>query len=85
MNNQGTIKRSSNGAAAVTVFNGTVYNRSAGKIEAGIYGIYNETVENNGTIIGGTFYGAVTIQKGILGLGEDWKHQRRHILRSNRK
>ena len=56
VNNQGTIKRSE-GAAAVTVFNGTVYNRSAGKIEAGIYGIYNGTVENNGTITGGTFAG----------------------------
>ena len=63
VNNQGTIKRSE-GAAAVTVFNGTVYNRSAGKIEAGIYGIYNGTVENNGTITGGTFYGAVMIRKG---------------------
>ena len=65
VNNQGTIKRSE-GAAAVTVFNGTVYNRSAGKIEAGIYGIYNGTVENNGTITGGTFYGAVMIRKGSL-------------------
>ena len=66
VNNQGTIKRSE-GAAAVTVFNGTVYNRSAGKIEAGIYGIYNGTVENNGTITGGTFYGAVMIRKGSWG------------------
>ena len=65
VNNQGTIKRS-DGAAAVTVFNGTVYKRSAGKIEAGIYGIYNGTVENNGTITGGTFYGAVMIRKGSL-------------------
>ena len=65
VNNQGTIKRSE-GAAAVTVFNGTVYNRSAGKIEAGIYGIYNGTVENNGTITGDTFYGAVMIRKGSL-------------------
>ena len=65
VNNQGTIKRSE-GAAAVTVFNGTVYNRSAGKIEAGLYGIYNGTVENNGTITGGTFYGAVMIRKGSL-------------------
>ena len=65
VNNQGTIRRSE-GAAAVTVFNGTVYNRSAGKIEAGIYGIYNGTVENNGTITGGTFYGAVMIRKGSL-------------------
>ena len=66
VNNQGTIKRSE-GAAAVTVFNGTVYNRSAGKIEAGIYGIYNGTVENNGSIIGGTFFGGVTIRKGSWG------------------
>ena len=63
VNNQGTIKRSE-GAAAVTVFNGAVYNQQAGTIEAGMY---NETVENNGTIIGGTFYGAVTIQKGYWG------------------
>ena len=35
VNNQGTIKRSE-GAAAVTVFNGTVYNRSAGTIIAGM-------------------------------------------------
>ena len=60
VNNQGTIKRSE-GAAAVTVFNGTVYNRSAGTI---IAGIYNGTVENNGTISGGTFCGGVTIRKG---------------------
>ena len=66
VNNQGTIKRSE-GAAAVTVFNGTVYNRSAGKIKAGIYGIYNGTVENNGSISGGTFYGGVTIRKGYWG------------------
>ena len=63
VNNQGTIKHS-NGVTAVTVFNGTVYNRSGHSIEAGIY---NGTVENNGTIIGGTFYGAVTIQKGYWG------------------
>ena len=62
VNNQGTI-RLSEGAAAETVFNGTVYNRSAGTIEAGIY---NGTVENNGTITGGTFYGAVMIRKGSL-------------------
>ena len=66
VNNQGTIRRSE-GAAAVTVFNGTVYNRSAGKIKAGIYGIYNGTVENNGSISGGTFYGGVTIRKGYWG------------------
>ena len=63
VNNQGTIKRSE-GAAAVTVFNGTVYNRSAGTI---IAGIYNGTVENNGTISGGTFCGGVTIRKGYWG------------------
>ena len=60
VNNQGTIKRSE-GAAAVTVFNGAVYNQQAGTIEAGMY---NETVENNGTISGGTFCGGVTIRKG---------------------
>ena len=60
VNNQGTIKHS-NGVTAVTVFKKAVYNQQAGTIEAGMY---NETVENNGTIIGGTFYGAVTIRKG---------------------
>ena len=60
VNNQGTI-RLSEGAAAETVFNGTVYNRPAGTIKAGRY---NETVENNGTISGGTFCGGVTIRKG---------------------
>ena len=60
VNNQGTIKRSE-GVTAVTVFKKAVYNQQAGTIEAGMY---NETVENNGTIIGGTFYGAVTIRKG---------------------
>ena len=63
VNNQGTIKHS-NGVTAVTVFKKTVYNQQAGTIEAGMY---NETVENNGMIIGGTFYGAVTIQKGYWG------------------
>ena len=63
VNNQGTIKHS-NGVTAVTVFKKAVYNQQAGTIEAGMY---NETVENNGTIIGGTFYGAVTIQKGYWG------------------
>ena len=62
VNNQGTIRRSE-GAAAETVFNGTVYNRSAGKIEAGIY---KGTVENTGTITGGTFYDAVTNRKASL-------------------
>ena len=63
VNNQGTIRRSE-GAAAETVFNGAVYNQQAGTIEAGMY---NETVENNGTIIGGTFCGGVTIRKGYWG------------------
>ena len=62
VNNQGTIKHS-NGVTAVTVFKKAVYNQQAGTIEAGMY---NETVENNGTIIGGTFYGAVMIRKGSL-------------------
>ena len=63
VNNQGTIKHS-NGVTAVTVFKKAVYNQQAGTIEAGMY---NETVENNGTITGGTFYGAVTIRKGYWG------------------
>ena len=63
VNNQGTIRRSE-GAAAETVFNGTVYNRSAGTIKAGRY---NETVENNGTITGGTFWGTVTNKKSAWG------------------
>ena len=63
VNNQSAIKHS-NGVTAVTVFNGTVYNRSGHSIEAGIY---NGTVENNGSISGGTFYGAVTIRKGSWG------------------
>ena len=62
VNNQGTI-RLSEGAAAETVFNGTVYNRSAGTI---IAGRYNETVENNGTITGGIFYGGVTNDGGTI-------------------
>ena len=63
VNNQGAIKHS-NGVTAVTVFNGTVYNRAGKSIEAGIY---NGTVENNGTITGGTFCGGVTIRKGYWG------------------
>ena len=63
VNNQGAIKHS-NGVTAVTVFNGTVYNRAGKSIEAGIY---NGTVENNGSIIGGTFCGGVTIRKGSWG------------------
>lgn len=62
VNNQGTI-RLSEGAAAETVFNGTVYNRSAGTIKAGRY---NETVENRGTITGGTFCGGVTDDGGTI-------------------
>ena len=62
VNNQGTI-RLSEGAAAETVFNGTVYNRPAGTIKAGRY---NETVENNGTITGGTFCGGVTDDGGTI-------------------
>ena len=63
VNNQGTIKHS-NGVTAVTVFKKAVYNQQAGTIEAGMY---NETVENNGTISGGTFCGGVTIRKGYWG------------------
>ena len=62
VNNQGTIRRSE-GAADVTVFNGTVYNRAGKSIEAGIY---NGAVENKGSISGGTFYGTVTNQKDSL-------------------
>ena len=62
VSNLGTIMHSE-GAAAETVFNGAVYNQQAGTIEAGMY---NETVENNGTIIGGTFYDAVTNRKASL-------------------
>ena len=62
VNNQGTIKRSEGTADMdMTVFNKAVYNQQAGTIEAGMY---NETVENNGTISGGTFCGGVTIRKG---------------------
>ena len=64
VNNQGTIRRSE-GAADVTVFNGTVYNRAGKSIEAGIYN-YNGAVENKGSISGGTFYGTVTNQKDSL-------------------
>ena len=62
VSNLGTIMHSE-GAAAETVFNGTVYNRSAGTI---IAGIYKGTVENKGSISGGTFYGTVTNQKDSL-------------------
>ena len=63
VNNQGTIKHS-NGVTAVTVFEKAVYNQAKKIIEDGIY---KGTVENTGTITGGTFYGAVTIQKGYWG------------------
>ena len=62
VNNQGTIRRSE-GAADVTVFNGTVYNQAKKIIEDGIY---KGTVENTGTITGGTFYDAVTNRKASL-------------------
>ena len=64
VNNQGTIKHS-NGVTDVTVFNEAVYNRAGKSIEAGIY---KGTVENTGTITGGTFYGTVRNQKNSMGL-----------------
>ena len=65
VNNQGTIKRSE-GAVDVTVFNEAVYNRAGNSIEAGIY---KGTVENTGTITGGTFCGGVTDDGGTIGDG----------------
>ena len=65
VNNQGTIKHS-NGVTAVTVFNEAVYNRAGNSIEAGIY---KGTVENTGTITGGTFCGGVTDDGGTIGDG----------------
>ena len=62
VNNQGTIKHS-NGVTDVTVFNEAVYNRARKSIEAGIY---KGTVENNGTITGGTFCGGVTDDGGTI-------------------
>ena len=57
VNNQGTIKRSEGTADMdMTVFNKAVYNRAGKSIEAGIY---KGTVENRGSITGGTFYGSV--------------------------
>ena len=63
VNNQGTITRGE-GAVDVTVFKGAVYNQLKGTIAVGTY---NGTVENTGSIIGGTFYGAVTNRKASLG------------------
>ena len=63
VNNQGTIKHS-NGVTAVTVFKKAVYNQTKKIIEDGIY---KGTVENTGTITGGTFCGGVTIRKGYWG------------------
>ena len=60
VNNQGTIKHS-NGVTDVTVFNEAVYNRARKSIEAGIY---KGTVENTGTITGGTFYGSIVNEAG---------------------
>ena len=60
VNNQGTIKHS-NGVTDVTVFNEAVYNRARKSIEAGIY---KRTVENTGTITGGTFYGPIVNEVG---------------------
>ena len=62
VNNQGTIKHS-NGVTAVTVFKKAVYNQAKKIIEDGIY---KGTVENTGTITGGTFYDAVTNRKASL-------------------
>ena len=66
VNSQGTIT-CSNGtnANAATVFNKTVYLRGSNQTKRCIEaGTYNGTVENTGSITGGTFYGAVTIRKG---------------------
>ena len=62
VNNQGTIKHSE-GAVDVTVFKKAVYNQAKKIIEDGIY---KGTVENTGTITGGTFYDAVTNRKASL-------------------
>lgn len=69
VNSQGTIT-CSNGtnANAATVFNKTVYLRGSNQTKRCIEaGTYNGTVENTGSITGGTFYGAVTIRKGSWG------------------
>ena len=70
VNNQGTITRSNGtNANAATVFNKTVYMRGSKYTKRCIEaGTYNGTVENTGSIIGGTFYGTVRNQKNSLGL-----------------
>ena len=70
VNSQGTIT-CSNGtnANAATVFNKTVYMRGSKYTKRCIEaGTYNGTVENTGSIIGGTFYGTVRNQKNSMGL-----------------
>ena len=70
VNSQGTIT-CSNGtnANAATVFNKTVYLRGSNQTKRYIEaGTYNGTVENTGSITGGTFYGTVRNQKNSMGL-----------------
>ena len=70
VNSQGTIT-CSNGtnANAATVFNKTVYLRGSKYTKRCIEaGTYNGTVENTGSITGGTFYGTVRNQKNSMGL-----------------
>ena len=70
VNSQGTIT-CSNGtnANAATVFNKTVYLRGSNQTKRCIEaGTYNGTVENTGSIIGGTFYDTVRNQKNSMGL-----------------
>ena len=70
VNNQGTITRSNGtNANAATVFNKTVYMRGSKYTKRCIEaGTYNGTVENTGSITGGTFYGTVRNQKNSMGL-----------------
>ena len=70
VNNQGTITCShGTNANAATVFNKTVYLRGSNLTKRYIEaGTYNGTVENTGSIIGGTFYGTVRNQKNSMGL-----------------
>ena len=70
VNNQGTITRSNGtNANAPTVFNKTVYMRGSKYTKRCIEaGTYNGTVENTGSITGGTFYGTVRNQKNSMGL-----------------
>ena len=70
VNNQGTITRSNGtNANAATVFNKTVYMRGSKYTKRCIEaGTYNGTVENTGSIIGGTFYGTVRNQNNSMGL-----------------